>query len=80
MYVLLLYFENMVSEDTAVFVKEHLENCSDCAVEFEHLKSGKQIDKAEIKGDGCRAGCIYDAKMMYGCAITFCSGYASQCD
>ena len=46
--VLPLYFENMVSEDTAVFVKEHLENCSDCAVEFEHLKSGKQIDKAEI--------------------------------
>ena len=43
-----LYFENMVSEDTAVFVKEHLKNCSDCAVEFEHLKSGKQIDKAEI--------------------------------
>ena len=29
--VLPLYFENMVSEDTAVFVKEHLENCSDCA-------------------------------------------------
>ena len=28
--VLPLYFENMVSEDTAVFVKEHLENCSDC--------------------------------------------------
>lgn len=41
-----LYFENMVSEDTAVFVKEHLENCSDCAAEFECLKSGRQIDKA----------------------------------
>lgn len=46
--VLPLYFENMVSEDTAVFVKEHLENCSDCAAEFECLKSGRQIDKAEI--------------------------------
>lgn len=45
--VLPLYFENMVSEDTAVFVKEHLGNCSDCAAEFERLKSGKQIDKAE---------------------------------
>lgn len=41
-----LYFENMVSEDTAVFVKEHLENCSDCTAEFECLKSGRQIDKA----------------------------------
>ena len=45
--VLPLYFENMVREDTAVFVKEHLENCSDCAAELECLKSGKKIDKAE---------------------------------
>ena len=43
-----LYFENMVSEETAVFVKKHLENCPDCAAEFECLKSGKQIDKIEI--------------------------------
>lgn len=42
-----LYFENMVSEDTAAFVKEHLESCSDCTVEFERLKSGRQIDEAE---------------------------------
>ena len=42
-----LYFENMLSEDTAVFVKEHLENCSDCAAEFEGLKPGKQIEKTE---------------------------------
>lgn len=45
--VLPLYFENMVSEDTAAFVKEHLKNCSDCAAELECLKSGKQIDKVE---------------------------------
>lgn len=45
--VLPLYFENMVSEDTAAFVKEHLENCSDCAAELECLKSGKQMDKVE---------------------------------
>ncbi len=43
-----LYLENMVSEDTAIFVKEHLENCSNCAAEFERLKSGKQIDEAKI--------------------------------
>lgn len=42
--VLPLYLENMVSEDTTEFVKEHLENCPDCAAEFERLKSGKQID------------------------------------
>ncbi len=44
--VLPLYIENMVSEGTVVFVKEHLENCSECAAEFERLKSGKQIDVA----------------------------------
>lgn len=42
----------MVSEDTAVFVKEHLENCSDCAAEFECLKSGRQIDKTETSQTG----------------------------
>ncbi len=45
--VLPLYLENMVSEDTAVFVKEHLENCSDCTAELEHLQSGVQIDVEE---------------------------------
>ena len=43
--VLPLYFENMVSEETAEFVKEHCETCQDCASEFEHLKSGRQIDE-----------------------------------
>lgn len=43
-----LYLENMVSEDTAIFVKEHLENCFDCTAEFERLKSGKQIDEEKI--------------------------------
>ncbi len=46
-YVLPLYLENMVSEGTTVFVKEHLETCSDCAAAFERLKSGRQIDVAE---------------------------------
>lgn len=40
-----LYFENMVSENTAAFVKEHLENCSECAAEREAMKAGKQIDE-----------------------------------
>lgn len=45
--VLPLYLENMVSEDTTVFVREHLEICSDCAVAFERLKSGRRIEVAE---------------------------------
>ena len=42
-----LYLEKMLSEDTAVFVKEHLEKCPDCAAEFEHLKLGGQTEKTE---------------------------------
>ena len=60
--VLPLYFENMVSEETAVFVKEHLENCSDCAAEFEHLKSGRQIDMAETPQKGNDANVITAVK------------------
>ena len=60
--VLPLYFENMVSEDTAVFVKEHLENCSDCAAEFECLKSGRQIDKVETPQRGNGANVIAAVK------------------
>ena len=44
-----LYFENMVSENTAAFVKEHLENCSECAAEFEAMKAGKQIDEVTAR-------------------------------
>lgn len=44
--VLPLYLENMVSEGTKIFVEEHLKNCSDCAAEWERLKSGKQMDAA----------------------------------
>ena len=42
-----LYFENMVSEDTAEFVKKHIENCPDCAAELKAMKSGKEISKTE---------------------------------
>ena len=44
--VLPLYFENMISEDTAAFVSEHLENCSECVAELEVMESGKKIDEA----------------------------------
>ena len=43
--VLPLYLENMVSEETAKFVKEHLENCPECTKEFEDMKTGKKVEK-----------------------------------
>lgn len=36
--ILPLYMENMVSEDTAAFVKEHIENCPECRAELEMLR------------------------------------------
>ncbi len=41
--ILPLYLEDMVSEDTAAFVKGHLENCEACRRELETLKSGGDI-------------------------------------
>ena len=53
--ILPLYAENMVSEDTAEFVKEHLENCSACRAELEKMREPVQpavvpdIDAAPLK-------------------------------
>ena len=43
--VLPLYLESMVSEETSVFVKEHLENCPECAAELEAMKAGTKVEK-----------------------------------
>lgn len=40
-----LYLENMVSEETAAFVKEHLEGCPECAAELEAVKAGTKVEK-----------------------------------
>ena len=41
--LLALYAEDMVSDDTACFVGEHLENCEQCRQEFEQIKEPKPI-------------------------------------
>ena len=43
--VLPLYLEDMVSEETSAFVKEHLEKCPECAKEFEDMKAGTKVEK-----------------------------------
>lgn len=45
--ILPLYFEGMVSKDTAEFVEEHIKTCSECGAELEAMKAGKQIDNPE---------------------------------
>ncbi len=56
--ILPLYAENMVSEDTADFVKEHLKNCAACRTELEKMREPVQpmgmrhvpdIDAAPLK-------------------------------
>ncbi len=51
--VMPLYLENMVSEETAESLKEHLDNCPECAAEFETMKSGKKVEKigGEVQSD-----------------------------
>ncbi len=50
-----LYVEDMVSVQTAQYVSEHLEACSECRAEFENLKDGtclKEIEKkSDVQGD-----------------------------
>ena len=41
-----LIYAFLISEDTAAFVSEHLENCSECVAELEVMESGKKIDEA----------------------------------
>lgn len=40
-----LYAENMVSDDTAAFVAEHLKSCEACRKEYEQIKKPKPIQK-----------------------------------
>ena len=43
--ILPLYLENMVSEETAEAINEHLDGCPECAAELETLKTGKKVEK-----------------------------------
>lgn len=38
-----LYIEDMVSEETSEFIKEHLEKCESCKADLESLKSGEDL-------------------------------------
>lgn len=42
--ILPLYIEDMVSDDTALFVEEHLKNCSECQKELAKLKATAEIE------------------------------------
>ena len=47
--ILPLYAENMVSEDTAESIKEHLENCPDCREELEKLLEPVSVEPVSVE-------------------------------
>ena len=48
-----LYVEQMVSEETGAFIKEHLANCAACAAELDGMKAEAAVEKVggEIQND-----------------------------
>ena len=40
-----LYAEGMVSDETATFIKEHLEKCAECSAEFETIANADKINE-----------------------------------
>ena len=44
-----LYVENMVSPETAQYVKSHLAECAECQAEFESFKEGEEMTVVENK-------------------------------
>ena len=56
-----LYLENLVCEETEIFVKNHLSECEACKKEFEALKNGddlKEAFKEETTKPPTKAGVI----------------------
>ena len=43
-----LYIEDMVSEETKLFINEHLKECEDCRNELDILKSEEPVSAPEI--------------------------------
>ena len=53
-----LYFEDMVSEETAAYIGEHLETCEECRAELESLKGSSEIavieEKSAMRADSAK--------------------------
>lgn len=48
-----LYLEGMVSEDTAAYIKEHLENCTECTTELNAMSKSSEIDCIYSNKNNC---------------------------
>ena len=52
-----LYAEEMVSDETARFVSEHLKLCAECREELASLKDGEVIER--VHSDKCKTHNVY---------------------
>ena len=60
--ILPLFLENMVSDETAEAIKEHLDGCPECASELEVLKTGKKIEKVNPEASDFEAEVLKSIK------------------
>ena len=60
--ILPLFLENMVSDETAEAIKEHLDGCPECASELEALKTGKKIEKVNPEASDFEAEVLKSIK------------------
>lgn len=69
--ILPLYLEDMVSEDTAAFIRQHLERCESCRKELEALKSDSDIaDMTDEQTDEDKAALLALKKKLRRKKIT----------
>lgn len=69
--ILPLYLEDMVSEDTAAFIRQHLEKCESCRKELEALKSDGDIaDVSDEQTDEDKAALLALKKKLRRKKIT----------
>ena len=55
-----LYVEEIVSEETAVFVRDHLKNCAECSAELEAMRHDERVcqESVEIKEERMGAAAV----------------------
>lgn len=71
--ILPLYTEKMVSEDTAEFVKEHLENCPACRAELEKLREPVEVQTEPIDIDAAPLKRLKKALLMKKVQTILCT-------
>lgn len=62
--ILPLYSEGMVSEDTASFVKEHLDGCAECKAEFDALHQANELVSTDTEDVRVRSREILPLKLV----------------